>query len=160
MRTVIVGNAGSGKSTLARQLAGDRVPILDLDDLAWEPGHVAIRRPDEQAKADVQRFCAAHEEWVVEGCYGDLAAVALAFGPELIFLNPGEETCVRFCRKRPWEPHKYASAVEQDAKLAALLEWVSGYYHRDGELSLRGHRAMFDAYAGPKREILDAGGPV
>ena len=59
-------------------------------------------------------------------------------------------------RARPWEPHKCASKAEQNAKLAFLLEWVRDYYRRDGELSLTGHRALFSAYAGPKREVVRA----
>ncbi len=67
-------------------------------------------------------------------------------------MNPGEEACLRNCLNRPWEPHKYASRAEQDERLAHLREWVSDYYRRDGDMSLRGHRAIFDAYDGPKRE--------
>jgi hypothetical protein len=89
----------------------------------------------------------------VEGCYGDLAAHALAWKPELIFINPGEAACIRNCRNRPWEPHKYASKADQDSKLEFLLGWVSDYYHRDGDMSLKRHRAIYDTYAGPKREI-------
>jgi adenylate kinase family enzyme len=86
MRTVIVGNSGSGKSTLARELAADDTPVLDLDTIVWEPGKIAVARPVELARADLDRFCAA-PAWVVEGCYGDLAARALASGDavELVY---------------------------------------------------------------------------
>jgi hypothetical protein len=30
---------------------------------------------------------------------------------------------------------------------------VSGYYLRDGSMSLRAHRKLFDGYAGLKREV-------
>jgi adenylate kinase family enzyme len=159
MRVAIIGNSGSGKSTLAQRLARHTTPVLDLDEVAWEPGLLAVRRPLEAARDDVRRFCGGHESWVVEGCYGDLVSAALEFGPELLFLNPGEETCLQYCRRRRWEPHKYANPIEQEAQLAALLEWVSGYYRRDGDLSLRGHRQLFEAYSGPKREVTDARDP-
>jgi len=154
MRIVIIGNAGSGKSTLARVLAapgGD--PVLDLDTIVWEPGKIAVPRAPEAVHADLDRFYAEHERWIVEGCYGGLAERLLVREPELVFVNPGEAACLERCRARPWEPHKYASKAAQDAMLDNLLAWVSGYYRRDGDMSLARHRAIFDGYRGPKREL-------
>ncbi len=153
MRIAIIGNSGSGKSTLARELAADAVPVLDLDTIVWEPGKIAVPRPRDQVLADLDRYCAEHPQWIVEGCYGDLAAHVLAHEPELIFINPGEEACLARCRARPWEPHKYESKAAQDTMLDNLLAWVSAYYQRDDDMSLARHRALFDGYAGPKREI-------
>lgn len=153
MRIAILGNSGSGKSTLARWLAGRaKVPMLDLDTVAWEPGKVAVARDPLEAHADVRAFCSG-DEWVVEGCYASLVSVSLAYSPRLIFLNPGEAQCLANCQARPWEPYKYASKQEQDERLAFLLEWVREYYHRDGELSLAGHRQCFEGYPGPKTEL-------
>lgn len=153
-RVLILGNSGSGKSTLAARLGAETgASVLDLDTLVWEPGRVAVARPAADVQRDLRAFCARHEAWIVEGCYGDLAAIVLDGRTELIFLNPGEAACLAHCRARPWEPHKYASKAEQDARLDSLLAWVSDYYHRDGPLSLRGHRVIFDAYAGPKQEL-------
>jgi adenylate kinase family enzyme len=154
MGLAILGNSGSGKSTLARWAAQSmRAPSLDLDTVAWEPGQIAVARPAELALADVIAFCSAHDNWVVEGCYASLIAATLPFGPRLVFLNPGRDHCLANCRARPWEPHKYASAQAQQEKLAFLLAWVGEYYTRDGELSLRAHRALFDAYSGTKLEL-------
>lgn len=154
MRLAILGNSGSGKSTLARGLA-DRTgaPTLDLDTLAWEPGQVAVPRDQALAAAEVTAFCAAHEAWIIEGCYAQLIRATLAHHPTLVFLEPGVETCLAHCRARPWEPHKYASQAEQDAKLAFLLDWVRTYYTREGDLSLAAHQALFEGYAGPKRKL-------
>jgi hypothetical protein len=74
-------------------------------------------------------------------------------GPLLIFLQPGQDVCVANCRARPWEPHKYRSKQEQDDHLEDLLGWVRSYYDLDGSMSLAGHRAVFQAYAGPKRLV-------
>jgi len=168
MRIVIIGNSGSGKSTLARALAAPaHTSLLDLDTIVWEPGQIAVARPIEAVHADLDRFCAEHAGWIAEGCYGGLAErlLGLAPGPaiesdpgprpELIFMNPGEAACLRNCRARPWEPHKYASKAEQDEKLEYLLAWVSDYYRRTSDASLARHRAIFDAYGGPKREITE-----
>lgn len=94
---------------------------------------------------------------MVEGCYADLAAVALEHGPCLVFLNPGVDACVRHCVARPWEPHKYATKEEQEANLPMLLEWVRGYETRGDECSLAAHRALFEAYGGPKIESTEPG---
>lgn len=149
-RTAILGNSGSGKSTLARQLAQGN-PILDLDTVAWEPG--PRLRDHEAAAEDVRRFCRSSEEWIIEGCYADLIAVAQEFEAELVFLNPGVEACLERCRGRAWEPHKFASKEEQDARLEFLLGWVAEYPERTGPLGLGAHRELFSAWSGPKREI-------
>ena len=154
MRIVILGNAGSGKSTLARALARTQgMPMLDLDTLVWEPDRVAVQRPDELVFADLAQFCRESDDWIIDGCYGDLVEAALPCGPLLIFLEPGQEVCIANCRARPWEPHKYRSKKEQDEHLEHLLGWVRSYYDLDGSMSLAGHRAVFDAYAGPKRLV-------
>jgi adenylate kinase family enzyme len=152
-RTAILGNSGSGKTTLARELsARSGAPVLDLDSIVWEPGKIAVPRAPEAALAELDAFCASSEDWIVEGCYADLIAATLRWTPELVFVNPGEDACLRHCRSRPWEPSKYASKAEQDSKLEFLLAWVSDYYRREGTMSLKAHRDVFDGYNGPKRE--------
>jgi adenylate kinase family enzyme len=152
MRAVIIGNSGSGKSTLARSMAAEsHAPVLDLDMIFWEPDQIAVARPDEAVFADLAKFCEGHVHWVIEGCYGNLAERALTYRPLLILVHPGKEACVSNCHARPWEPAKYATKAQQDQHLEPLLAWVADYYERDGHMSLRGHRALFDAYPGPKQ---------
>lgn len=154
VRIAIIGNSGSGKSTLARQLAEGRpVSVLDLDTVAWEPGQVAVPREAAAAAAEVQAFCAARDHWIVEGCYASLVEASFRHSPLLLFLEPGPEACLANCRSRPWEPHKYASKDEQDARLGFLLDWVRNYYVRDGDLSLAGHQRLIDRYEGPRRKV-------
>ena len=154
MRVAIVGNSGSGKSTLAGQIAAAHsIASLDLDTVAWEPGKIAVARPPEAAAADVTAFCSTHDRWVVEGCYAALVGHAIAYSPLLLFVDPGMDACLAHCRNRPWEPHKYASKAEQDAKLEFLLAWVRGYYSRDDDLSLSAHRTLFESYHGLKLRL-------
>ncbi len=154
MRIIILGNAGSGKSTLARSLARTQgMPMLDLDTLVWEPDRVAAQRPDELVFSDLAQFCRESDDWIIDGCYGDLVEAVLPNRPLLIFLEPGEAQCIANCRARPWEPHKYRSKKEQDEHLEHLLGWVRSYYDLDGSMSLAGHRAVFEAYTGPKRLV-------
>lgn len=153
-RIAIIGNAGSGKSTLARALAAESgAAVLDLDSVAWVPGRPAEPRAPAEAVAAVRAFCAAHPSWVVEGCYGDLVEAVLDPAVELVFVDRPEETCVAQCRARAWEPHKWATPEAQDAHLDCLLDWVRGYYRRDGALSRARHAAVFERHSGPKRVV-------
>lgn len=152
MRVVLLGNAGAGKSTLARRLVA-RQPAarLSLDEVAFGAG--AARRPLEDSAADVRRFTAAHEHWIIEGCYADIIEPFLPLCDELLFLNPGIDVCLAHCRARPWEPEKFASPGEQARNLPDLLAWVRSYETRTDEYGLARHRALFDAFTGTKREL-------
>ena len=108
-----------------------------------------------KAGRDLDAFVAAHPAWVVEGCYGRWMKHLQPHCTEMVFLNPGEATCLANCRARPWEPEKYSSKTEQDAKLPFLLDWVRAYYSRTDDLSLSAHRRLFDSFNGAKREIAD-----
>lgn len=153
MRLVVFGNSGSGKSTLARRLAAGGLAHLDLDTLAWQPTQPPVRRALDDSAAEIAAFLAGHDRWIIEGCYADLLAVPAARCTQLIFLNPGVEACLANARARPWEPHKYASAADQDAQLSMLLDWIRDYAARDGALGLAAHRALFDGFPGDKREL-------
>lgn len=151
-RIVVLGSSGAGKTTLARRLAeSSGAEVLSLDALAFVEG--AERRPLEDSVRDIEAFVAEHEAWVVEGCYGDLVEAALPHCTELVFLNPGVETCVEHCRRRPFEPDKYETREAQDAMLENLIEWVRSYDTRDDEFGLARHRRIFDGFAGAKREL-------
>ena len=82
----------------------------------------------------------------------DLLSLATERCTRVIFLNPGIEACVENCRRRPWEPHKYATAEEQDANLHMLIDWVREYETREDVFSLRSHRELFDEFDGEKEE--------
>ena len=154
MRVLIFGNSGSGKSTLARRLAADHhLKLLDLDQLVWSRTDFAKFRADDEIIHELNAFVGAHPGWVVEGCYGRWMKYLQPHCTKMIFLNPGEEACLANCRARPWEPEKYSSQREQDAKLPFLLEWVRAYYSRTDDLSLSAHRRLFDGFSGAKQEI-------
>lgn len=126
---------------------------LDLDTLAWEAANPTTRRRLDESLAAITIFMDASESWVVEGCYADLIAPVIARCTRLIFLNPGIEACVRNCRTRPWEPHKYPSRAAQDKNLEMLVGWVREYANRQDEFSLRSHRRLFDDFQGDKVEV-------
>lgn len=153
MKVLVFGNSGSGKSTYARALSSKHgLPHLDLDSIVWEPGKIAEQRDPEAISRSLHDFIASNPEWVIEGCYGDLVEAASEYCSELVFLNPGLDACLANNRRRPWEPHKYASMEQQNTMLATLQEWVAGYYTRDDAWSYVAHRRIFDAHTGAKVE--------
>ena len=159
-RLLIFGNSGSGKSTYARAMAERHgLAHLDLDSIVWEPGQIAVPRALAAVHDDLDAFIDANAGWVIEGCYGDLVERTAASCSELLFLNPGLEACLANNRRRPWEPHKYASAEAQDSMLAPLQAWVAAYYTRDDAWSYAMHRRVFDAHPGTKREFVEPAVP-
>lgn len=156
MRILIMGNSGSGKSTLARRLAKEhQLAALDLDTIVWEPGQVAVPRAPEAVAASLAAFVAANPGWVIEGCYGDLIEQVLPHCSQLLFLNPGVDACLANNRRRPWEPHKYASQEAQDAMFETLQDWVRTYDTREDAWSYAAHRRIFDGFGGDKAEVVD-----
>jgi adenylate kinase family enzyme len=157
MRIVVFGNSGSGKSTYAKALATKHgLAHLDLDSIVWEPGKIAVQRSHDAIRASLDRFLERNDGWVIEGCYGELVQAAAPHSTQLVFLNPGLEACLENNRRRPWEPHKYASEAEQDTMFANLQAWVEGYYTRDDGWSYRAHREIFDRHDGAKVEYASA----
>lgn len=153
MRLVIVGNSGSGKTTLARALATRfNVLRLELDEIFWVPGTAEAREPA-TVLAELDAFLKRHPGWIVEGCYGGLAAHAAAQADALLLLDPGLDACLANTESRPWEPHKYSNAAAQDQNLPALRDWVQSYYRRGDECSWSAHRALFARHAGRKLHL-------
>jgi adenylate kinase family enzyme len=151
MKLILLGNAGAGKSTMARRIIGNAdIPRLSLDEITWEQG--TKRKPLAESLVLLHEFLGAKEQWVVEGCYGDLIEAALPHCTELRFLNPGIGTCVAHCYRRPWETSKFSSAEQQNAMLGRLIQWVKEYETRNDEYGLKRHRQIFDNFPGTKRE--------
>jgi adenylate kinase family enzyme len=153
MKVLVYGNSGSGKSTYARTLAAQHgLAHLDLDSIVWEPEKIAVPREPQAVLASLVAFISTHQKWVIEGCYGELVEAASTHCTQLVFLNPGLETCQANNLRRPWEPQKYSSMEQQNSMLANLQLWVAGYYSRDDSWSYKVHRRIFDAHTGPKVE--------
>jgi len=152
-KIIIFGNSGSGKSTLARQYAEELSLIhLDLDSLAWQDTMPPQRRELADSLNELNKFLAENDNWVIEGVYADLLSSISTKATQLLFVNPGIETCIANCKNRPWEPHKYESKQAQDDNLQMLIEWIKQYPDREDEFSLRAHRKLFDGFSGEKIE--------
>ena len=153
-KIVIFGNSGSGKTTLSNKLV-DKYGMahLDLDTCAWRDSQPPTRKPLEESQLIIRTFKQSSSEWIIEGCYADLMADVMNDAEQLIFLNPGLETCLQNCRSRPWEPHKYESLEAQNNNLEMLINWVKEYETREDEFSLKHHRILFDNFSGHKLEV-------
>jgi adenylate kinase family enzyme len=150
--TVICGNSGAG--IYAKKLAASQQAAhLDLDSLAWEATNPPTRRSVEASSKEIEWFIQANPNWVIEGCYADLLAVALAHAEEAIFVNPGIQQCVDNAKARPWETHKYPSKEAQDQNLTMLIDWITPYDQRSDEFSLKAHQQLFDNFQPSKTEL-------
>jgi adenylate kinase family enzyme len=152
-KIIIFGNSGSGKSTLAKTYAIKFLLVhLDLDSLAWQNTNPPQRRKLDDSIKDINGFISKNESWVIEGCYADLLSSLAKQSTNMIFINPGTETCIANCKSRSWEPHKYKSKQAQDDNLCMLIDWIKQYTERTDEFSLTSHRELFDSFAGNKIE--------
>jgi len=153
-RVVIFGNSGSGKTTLAKEYSAKyNLSHLDLDRLAWKSTIPPERREIEESTIDIIKFLNKNSKWVIEGCYSDLLGVVTKEASKIIFLNPGVVTCINNCKKRPWEPHKYASIEEQNKNLEMLLGWVRDYTVRSDEFSFQSHNKLYEQFSGEKEQF-------
>jgi len=152
-RFLIFGNSGSGKTTLAKRLMHQyKLAHLDLDNIAWDLMNSSKRRNLQESNTQINAFMKENEQWVIEGCYTDLLNFAIKKTNEIIFLNPGIETCLNNCRARPWEPHKYETSEQQNNNLDLLLDWVIQYPTRTDTFSMTEHRKLYDHFTGNKTE--------
>jgi len=153
-RIVIFGNSGAGKSTLAKKYSAIYdLSHLDLDTLAWKKTVPPERKAIQESTVEINRFLSKNPRWVIEGCYADLLNIVLDSASKIIFLNPGTEACIENSKKRPWEPHKYASIEEQNQNLEMLIEWIKEYPVRNDEFSYKAHSKLYEEFPGEKEQF-------
>lgn len=154
-RTVIIGNSGSGKSFLARKLSDElNVNIIHFDQHFWEPGGFNKKRPTEFVHAEIKKL-ALNNNWVMEGVFGDLAAIALENATALIFMNKSWDECRSALLERGSESSKQLDPVSAENNFKELLKWAEAYTQRENSRSLRGHKKLFDEFKGFKYELCD-----
>ena len=154
-RILIFGNSGAGKSTLAKKICeAYQIAHLDLDVLAWLDTNPPERKPLIESTREIEKFLSINNGLVIEGGYADLLESLTSVANEVVFLNPGIDICVKHCKTRPWEPHKYDTKEEQDKNLEMLVGWVKQYYEREDVFSLKSHRALYSSFSINKTELL------
>lgn len=69
-RIVLLGASGSGKSWLAQRLAArHNLPLITLDNLAWDPDWVLVDDPTYLARVQTALHQAG-DHWIIDGNYG------------------------------------------------------------------------------------------
>jgi adenylate kinase family enzyme len=146
-RVLIVGNSGSGKTFLAQRIAEEfRLLAVDLDAVFWERSDYSVKRDPTQVHELVLGSIRG-DRWVLEGVYGDLAAIAVPRTTNLIWLDLPWQECLGALRARGKRPE----ATEQSH--AALLSWAESYWTRRTPSSYQGHHSLYEAFAGPKLRL-------
>ena len=154
-KILIFGNSSSGKSTLAKKMSAEQgLSHLDLDEIAWNEETPPCRKPLSESKTFIDGFIMRHPSWVIEGCYSDLLKLVLEHADQVIFMDLPISSCIDNARRRPWEPHKYASKQEQDENLDMLIEWIRNYETRDDVFSRGAHEYLFDQFSGDKMRFV------
>jgi adenylate kinase family enzyme len=101
-RVVILGRGASGKSTLAARLGEiTGLPVIELDNIFWQPGLVATPR-DEWLKIQIK--LAAPENWIMDGDLGPYDALEprLRAADTILFLDFSLPRCAwRALRRAP-----------------------------------------------------------
>jgi len=152
-RVVIIGNSGSGKSHLARQLFSKLgTDVIHLDQHFWEPGGFNKKRPTEVVQAEIRRL-SQNENWIMEGVFGDLAAIALENATALIFLNKTWDECKAALLDRGSESSKQLDPVSAEESFQELMTWAEGYTQRENSRSLKGHVRLFADFNGTTFEF-------
>ena len=113
MRKVLVlGCSGSGKSTFAVKLHNiTGLPLYHLDNVWWKPDRTHISRDEFDTKLEelVNR-----ESWIIDGDYSRTYERRIAACDTIIFLDYGEEVCLKGITERvgkerrdiPWTENK------------------------------------------------------
>lgn len=148
MKTLIIGNTGSGKSAMARHLIGIRdIPWLSLDEIAWSAGKAGLL---EGSLRELKQFIEQHDQWVIEGCHGDLVEAVIPHCTELRFLNPGVEECINRCLNKL---RRFKRALEEgeETLLDRIVARIGKYDYRDDGYGRQRHQDLFDSFSGPKK---------
>lgn len=152
-KIIIIGNSSSGKSSLALKLVQEfNLAHLDLDTIAWEAKKTPIRRRLSASLQEIINFIHNYQNWVIEGCYGDLIEKTFPYTDLFIFLNIEIETCLKNAKKRSWEAHKYDNPEAQEANLSMLESWIKNYFTRNDQYSFNYHQQLFKSFIGEKIE--------
>jgi adenylate kinase family enzyme len=113
-RVAIIGRGASGKSTLALRLREiTELPVVELDQVFWQPGLVAARRDHCVA---IQERLVAEEEWIMDGDLGpyDVVEIRLRAADTILFLDFSLFRCA-------WR------AIRRSRERADFWRWLLAY---------------------------------
>ena len=92
-KVVVLGCSGSGKSTFAVRLHDvTGLPLYHLDNIWWKPDRTHISRDEFDRKLD---DLIRPDRWILDGDYSRTYEKRIAACDTVIFLDYGEEICMK-----------------------------------------------------------------
>jgi len=121
-KIIIVGNSGSGKTWMSERMArllGIR--HITLDVIFWEAGGYNRKRDAHEIQADLKEIQNS-STWLVEGVFGHLVDVLMAFTDTLIYMDLPWEECKKNLLSRGSESSRQLDPKKAEENFHALLE--------------------------------------
>ena len=121
-RIIVLGCPGSGKSTFSRKLHKiTGLPLIHLDNVWWKADRTHITREAFDRKLGE---ILAGDSWIIDGDYSRTYEARFGASDTVIFLDYGEQTCLKAVGERrgterediPWVE------TEPDPALIALIK--------------------------------------
>lgn len=146
-KILIIGNSSSGKTYLAQQISTNKnYPIIHLDQIFWSNSSFTQAVPKEIRHQNLASHLMA-ENWIVEGVFGDLSALAALSADQLIFLNLSWEECHDSLIKRG------RSSLSSEDQFNELLDWAKDYWRRETPSSFQGHQNIYNNFYNDKIQL-------
>lgn len=119
-RVLVIGSPGAGKSTLAAQIARRTdLPLVHMDQLAWEPGWVEASR---EALDAAIRAAIARPRWVIDGNYGRTLPLRLTRADTVIDLKLPTGLCLWSILRRALR-HRGGTRFDMAPGCPERLDW-------------------------------------
>jgi adenylate kinase family enzyme len=152
-KIIIVGNSGSGKTWLGERMARLLgVRYIALDVIFWEAGGYNRKRGTHEVQTDLEEI-QNFGTWLVEGVFGHLVDVLIAFADTLIYMDLPWEECKKNLLSRGSESSRQLDPKKAEENFHALLEWAEAYETRDSKASKMYHDFLFASFSGDKYRI-------
>ena len=120
-KIIVLGCSGCGKSTFARKLhAKTGIPLYHLDNVWWNPDRTHVSRDEFDRRLDE---ILRGDKWIVDGDYSRTYEVRIRACDTVIFLDFGEDECMKGITERVGKPRDDIPWTEQalDPELVALV---------------------------------------
>ncbi len=127
-KVIVIGCSGSGKSTFSRKLHNATgIPLYHLDNIWWKEDRTHISRDEFDGKlADLSKL----DRWIIDGNYSRTYEHRIAACDTVIFLDYGEEVCMKGIIGRVGQKRSDIPWVENELD-PELVKLVKEYESKD-----------------------------